>query len=236
MKFDIEIYSDGAVISDMLAMKEKGLVTGFTTNPSLMKKAGITDYIAFAREALDKVEGLPISFEVFGDDFETMEKEALLMAELGENVFVKIPITNTLGESSVPLIKKLSAQGLKLNVTALMTEKQVEDTVEALAPDTENIISVFAGRIADTGINPKPLMRKALDICRQKEGTKLLWASTREVYNIIQAEELGADIITVPPAILDKLSMYHMDLEQLSLDTVRMFNKDIKTLGFTILD
>ena len=236
MKFDIEIYSDGAVISDMLAMKEKGLVTGFTTNPSLMKKAGITDYIAFAREALDKVEGLPISFEVFGDDFETMEKEALLMAELGENVFVKIPITNTLGESSVPLIKKLSAQGLKLNVTALMTEKQVEDTVEALAPDTENIISVFAGRIADTGINPIPLMRTALDSCRQKEGTKLLWASTREVYNIIQAEELGADIITVPPAILDKLSMYHMDLEQLSLDTVRMFNKDIKTLGFTILD
>ncbi|MEY8444310.1 transaldolase [Lactococcus ileimucosae] len=236
MKFNIEIYSDGAVISDMLAMKEKGLVTGFTTNPSLMKKAGVTDYIAFAREALDKVEGLPISFEVFGDDFETMEKEALLMAELGENVFVKIPITNTLGESSVPLIKKLSAQGLKLNVTALMTEKQVEDTVAALAPGTENIISVFAGRIADTGINPKPLMRKALDICRQKEGTKLLWASTREVYNIIQAEELGADIITVPPAILDKLSMYHMDLEQLSLDTVKMFNQDVKTLGFTILD
>ncbi|MEY8458108.1 transaldolase [Lactococcus ileimucosae] len=236
MNFNIEIYSDGAVISDMLAMKEKGLVTGFTTNPSLMKKAGVTDYIAFAREALDKVEGLPISFEVFGDDFETMEKEALLMAELGENVFVKIPITNTLGESSVPLIKKLSAQGLKLNVTALMTEKQVEDTVAALAPGTENIISVFAGRIADTGINPKPLMRKALDICRQKEGTKLLWASTREVYNIIQAEELGADIITVPPAILDKLSMYHMDLEQLSLDTVKMFNQDVKTLGFTILD
>lgn len=236
MKFNIDVYSDGAIISDMLEMKEKSLVTGFTTNPSLMKKAGVTNYMDFAREVLEKVEGLPISFEVFGDDFDTMEKEALRLSELGENVFVKIPITNTLGESSVPMIKKLSAQGLKLNITALMTENQVQNTVEALMPGTENIISVFAGRIADTGINPEPLMKKSLEICREKEGVKLLWASTREVYNIIQAENIGVDIITVPPTILDKLSMYHRDLNQLSLETVKMFNHDIKLLGFTILD
>lgn len=236
MRFNIDVYSDGAVIADMLAMKEKGLVKGFTTNPSLMKKAGVKDYMAFAREVLDKVDELPISFEVFGDDFETMEKEALVLAALGENVFVKIPITNTLGESSVPLIKKLSSQGLKLNITALMTEKQVAETVEALTAGVENIISVFAGRIADTGVNPEPLMEKALEICHEKEGAKLLWASTREVYNIMQAEKLGIDIITVPPAILDKLTMYKRNPEQLSLDTVRTFNKDIQSLGFTILD
>lgn len=236
MKFDIEIYSDGAVIADMLSMKKEGVVSGFTTNPSLMKSAGITDYMSFAQEVLEKVEGMPISFEVFGDDFETMEKEALKLAALGDNVFVKIPIMNTLGESSIPLIKKLSALGLKLNITALMTEKQVQDTVDVLNPDVESIVSVFAGRIADTGIDPEPLMKKSVEICRQKEGAKLLWASTRELFNIIQAQNLGVDIITVPPALLDKLSMYHKDLDELSLETVKIFNKDIQDLGFTILD
>lgn len=236
MKFDIEIYSDGAVIPDMLSMKKEGVVSGFTTNPSLMKSAGITDYMSFAQEVLEKVEGMPISFEVFGDDFETMEKEALKLAALGDNVFVKIPIMNTLGESSIPLIKKLSAHGLKLNITALMTEKQVQDTVDVLNPDVESIVSVFAGRIADTGIDPEPLMKKSVEICRQKEGAKLLWASTRELFNIIQAQNLGVDIITVPPALLDKLSMYHKDLDELSLETVKIFNKDIQDLGFTILD
>lgn len=236
MKFDIEIYSDGAVIPDMLSMKKEGVVSGFTTNPSLLKSAGITDYMSFAQEVLEKVEGMPISFEVFGDDFETMEKEALKLAALGDNVFVKIPIMNTLGESSIPLIKKLSAHGLKLNITALMTEKQVQDTVDVLNPDVESIVSVFAGRIADTGIDPEPLMKKSVEICRQKEGAKLLWASTRELFNIIQAQNLGVDIITVPPALLDKLSMYHKDLDELSLETVKIFNKDIQDLGFTILD
>lgn len=235
MNFNIELYSDGAVIEEMVKMKEKGLVTGITTNPTLMKKAGITDYVAFAKEVLENIDDLPISFEVFGDDFETMEKEALKLAELGDNVFVKIPITNTKGESSIPLIKELSAKGIKLNVTAIMTEQQVIETVEALTEGTENIVSVFAGRIADTGIDPEPLMKKSVEICRTKSGTKLLWASTREVYNIIQADEIGTDIITVPPAILDKLEMYHMDLNELSLATVKMFNDDVKDLGFSIL-
>lgn len=236
MTFDIEIYSDGAVIADMLKMKEAGIVTGFTTNPSLMKQAGITNYLAFAEEALAKVEGLPISFEVFADDFSTMEKEALKLASLGENVFVKIPITNTKGESSAELIHRLSEKGLKLNITAILTLQQVQETVAALVPGTENIVSVFAGRVADTGVDPVPLMEQSLAICQTKPGTKLLWASSREVYNIIQAEKLGVDIITVTPAILSKLSMYQMDLTALSLETVKMFNRDIQTLGYTILD
>lgn len=236
MNFNIDIYSDGAIIEDMLKMKETGIVSGFTTNPSLMKQAGITNYMSFARDVLEKVDNMPISFEVFADDFETMKKEAMALAELGDNVYVKIPISNTLGESSIPLIKELSSKGLKLNVTAILTEKQVVETVDAFTDNTDNIVSVFAGRIADTGIDPEPLMIKSLEICKRKAGAKLLWASSREVYNIIQAEKLGVDIITVPPALLSKLSMYHMDLEKLSLETVKMFNSDIKTLGFTILD
>lgn len=236
MSFTIDIYSDGAVIEDMLKTKSAGIVTGFTTNPSLMKQAGITNYVEFAKEVLEKVEGMPISFEVFADDFSTMEKEALKLSSLGENVFVKIPIMNTKGESSVDLIQKLSSKGLKLNITAIMTLEQVKSTVNALATDTENIVSVFAGRVADTGVDPLPLMEEALEICHQKAGAKLLWASSREVYNIIQAEQLGVDIITVTPALLSKLSMYHMNLDELSLETVKMFNRDIETLGFTILD
>ncbi len=236
MNFNLDIYSDGAVIEEMLKMKAAGIVSGFTTNPSLMKQAGITNYVAFAKEVLEKVEGLPISFEVFADDFATMEKEALKLAALGDNVYVKIPIMNTKGESSTELIQRLSEKGLKLNITAIMTLEQVEATVGALANGTENIVSVFAGRVADTGIDPLPLMEKSLKICGRKEGTKLLWASSREVYNIVQAEQLGVNIITVTPAILSKLSMYHMDLNELSLETVKMFNRDIQTLGFTILD
>ncbi|GAB2027780.1 transaldolase [Lactovum odontotermitis] len=235
MEFNIDIYSDGAVIADMLEMKKRGIVKGFTTNPSLMKRAGITDYISFAKEVLEKVEGMPISFEVFADDFATMEREALKLASLGDNVYVKIPISNTLGESSTPLIEKLSKAGLKLNVTAIMTEKQVQETVSAFAVGSQNIVSVFAGRIADTGVDPEPLIKKALEICSGKTGTALLWASCRELYSIIQADRLGVDIITVPPAILDKLSMYQMDLDELSLETVKMFNRDIQSLGFTIL-
>ncbi|MFD2728949.1 transaldolase [Enterococcus camelliae] len=235
MDFNVELYSDGAVIEEMIKMKEKGIVSGITTNPTLMKKAGITDYVAFAKEVLDNIVDLPISFEVFGDDFDTMEKEAIKIASLGKNVFVKIPITNTKGESSAPLIKKLSSKGIKLNITAIMTENQVVDTVNALSSGVDSIVSVFAGRIADTGIDPEPLMEKAVKICHEKAGVKLLWASTREVFNIIQADQLGVDIITVQPSILNKLDMYHMDLNELSIETVKMFNNDVKDLGFTIL-
>lgn len=233
--FKIELYSDGAVIKDMVAMKAQGNISGFTTNPTLMKKAGIENYIEFAQEALNQVGDLPISFEVFADDFETMEKEALKLSELGDNVYVKIPITNTLGESSIPLISKLSEQNLKLNITAILTKEQVIETVDAFQEGTDNIVSVFAGRIADTGVDPEPLMADSVKICQSKAGTKLLWASTRELYNIVQADKLGVDIITVPPEILAKLKMYQMDLEKLSLETVKMFNQDVKNLGFSIL-
>lgn len=236
MILPINIYSDGAVLADMKAMKEKGLVNGFTTNPSLMKKAGITNYLEFAKEAIDLVEGQSISFEVFGDDAQTMEKEAKILTQLGDNVYVKIPCLNTKGEGSYELIHRLSHEGIKLNVTALFTPHQVQETINALADGTENIISVFAGRIADTGVDPMPIMDTAATICQSKPGSQLLWASTRELYNIIQAIDCGCDIITVPPSILNKLDNLFKDLTQVSTDTVIGFNKDIQSLGFSILE
>lgn len=231
----IDVYADGAVVSDMIQAKKQGIVTGFTTNPSLMKKAGITDYMKFAKEALEKVDGFPISFEVFGDDFETMKKEAEKIASLGKNVFVKIPITNTKGESSVPLIKELSAEGISINVTAILTIEQVKEVLPAFAQGSNNIVSVFAGRVADTGTDPIPLMEESVKLVKENGNAKLLWASSREVFNIIQAQELGVDIITVTSAILNKLHMLGMDHTELSLDTVQGFNNDIKDLGFSIL-
>lgn len=231
----IDVYADGAVVSDMIQAKKQGIVTGFTTNPSLMKKAGITDYMKFAKEALEKVDGFPISFEVFGDDFETMKKEAEKIASLGKNVFVKIPITNTKGESSVPLIKELSAEGISINVTAILTIEQVKEVLPAFAQGSNNIVSVFAGRVADTGTDPIPLMKESVRLVKENGNAKLLWASSREVFNIIQAQELSVDIITVTSAILNKLHMLGMDHTELSLDTVQGFNNDIKDLGFSIL-
>ncbi|MCL1995824.1 MAG: transaldolase [Defluviitaleaceae bacterium] len=231
---DVKIYADGAKISDMVSAYESGLVQGFTTNPSLMKQAGITDYMAFAKEALAKLPGLPISFEVFADDFEAMEQEAEKIAALGKDVYIKIPIINTKGESTAHLIKKLSAKGYNLNITAILTIPQVQETVDAFAPNTKNVVSVFAGRIADTGVDPIPTMKQAKEICVTKPGTELLWASCREVLNIIQANEVGAEIITCPPGVISKLGGLGQDLFQVSLDTVKTFSKDIKALGFTI--
>lgn len=234
-KFKVKIFADGAVLEDMLEAYKEGIVKGFTTNPSLMKKAGVKDYKEFAKEVLKKITDLPVSFEVFSDDFDIMEKEAEKISSLGKNVYVKIPITNSKGESSIPLIKKLSEKNLHLNVTAVFTLKQVEDTVNAFAPGTENIVSVFAGRIADTGVDPIPTMTKAAELCHKKHGTELLWASSREVLNVFQAEECGCDIITITNAILNKFPKIGMDLNEMSLDTVKMFNNDIKSLGFSIL-
>ncbi|MBP1040689.1 transaldolase [Vagococcus sp. BWB3-3] len=231
----IKIYSDGAELDKMIADYQGGRAKGFTTNPTLMKKAGVKDYVAFAKEALNAIPDLPISFEVFADDFETMEKEALKIASFGDNVYVKIPIVNTKGDSAIPLIKRLSSQGLSLNITAIMTIEQVTETVSAFSEGTTNVVSVFAGRIADTGIDPLPVMTEAVAICHSKAGTELLWASTRELLNIFQANQVGADIITSPPEILAKMSMVGMDLNQLSIETVKMFNRDIEALGFTIL-
>ena len=219
-------------------MKEeyrKGFVKGFTTNPTLMKKAGVKDYISFAKEALKEIPDLPLSLEVFADDFDTMEKEARVISALSENVFVKIPITNSKGESSIPLIKKLSEDGIRLNVTAMLTIPQVKDAVAAFKDGTENIVSVFAGRILDTGVDAVPVMKEVAQICKTKPGTLSLWASCREVYNIIQADQCGTDIITVTNDILKKLPNLGKDLTKLSLETVQMFVNDGKSLGFSIL-
>jgi transaldolase len=238
MKFEdlkIKIFADGADINGMKEEYSKGYVTGFTTNPTLMKKAGVKDYVPFAKEVVTALSDLPLSLEVFADDFDTMEKEAMVISALGDNVYVKIPITNSKGESSIPLIKKLSAAGLKLNVTAIMTIKQVKETVEAFADGTQNVVSVFAGRVMDTGVDAMPLMKEVAAICKTKPGTESLWASCREVYNIIQADECGVDIITVTNAILGKLPMLGKDLTELSLETVQMFVNDGKSLGFSII-
>lgn len=232
---NIQIYADGADISTMKKQYDNKEVQGFTTNPSLMKQAGVKDYVEFAKEAVQAISDLPLSLEVFADDFDTMEKEAIKIASFGPNVFVKIPIMNTLGESSIPLITKLSSMGINLNVTAILTIDQVKETVDAFAANTQNIVSVFAGRIADTGVDPLPIMIESEKICHQKPGVMLLWASSRELYNVIQADQINADIITCTPAIIKKLDMVGMDLLELSQDTVKMFNNDIKDLGYSIL-
>lgn len=231
----VKIYADGAKIEDMLEAYNSGTAQGFTTNPSLMKKAGITDYKAFAKEVLAKITDASVSFEVFTDELATMEKEAEILAGLGKNVFVKIPVTNTKGASTVPLIKKLSAKGYQLNVTAIFTLEQVAAVVDALDEDTASIVSVFAGRIADTGVDPCELMSKAAEICHKKPKAELLWASCRELYNIFEADKCGCDIITVPNAILAKSSNVGKDLAEYSLETVRGFFKDASGLGFSIL-
>ena len=230
----IAIYADGADIEAMKAEYKKGIVKGFTTNPTLMKKAGVKDYVTFARECVKEIPDLPLSLEVFADDFPGMEEEARIICGLGQNVYVKIPVTNSKGESSIPLIRKLSADGLKLNVTAILTMEQIEQTVDAFADGTDNIVSIFAGRIMDTGVDAVPMMKKAGQIAAAKPGTQTLWASCREVYNIIQAQEAGTDIITVTNPILAKLPNLGKDLTQLSLETVQMFVNDGRSLGYSI--
>lgn len=218
----------------MAAARDNRVVKGFTTNPSLMRKSGITDYETFAREALAAVSGMPISFEVFADEFNEMERQARQIATWGKAVYVKIPITNTRGESSVPLIRRLSAAGVKLNVTAILTLEQVREVVDALDDSTPAIVSVFAGRIADTGRDPVPLMREAATLLGAKPHAQLLWASPRELLNIFQADECGCHIITVTKEILKKLSMVGTSLEELSLDTVRMFYNDAAAAGYRL--
>lgn len=233
--FKIKLFADGADAADMKRIYAEGIVSGFTTNPSLMKKAGVTDYVPFARGICEEIRDLPLSFEVFSDDLEQMEAEARTIASWGENVYVKIPVTNTKGIYTVPLIERLSADGIKVNVTAILTLKQVEKVVEALTAGTGAYVSVFAGRIADTGIDPMPVMRQAAALCRSKPGIESLWASTREVLNILQAQDCGVDIITVTSDILKKISMIGKDNEVLSLETVQMFYQDAVSLGYRIV-
>ncbi|HEP1764126.1 TPA: transaldolase [Streptococcus pyogenes] len=235
-KLNVKVFSDGAVLETMLKDLQTGLVTGFTTNPSLMKKAGISSYIGFAKEVLAKITDYPVSFEVFADDLASMEKEAEKIASLGDNVYVKIPVTTSTGESTCPLIQKLSAKGIKLNVTAIFTIEQTQAVVDHLTAGVPAIVSVFAGRITDTGVDPMPIMEEALRICRQKEGVELLWASPRETYNIYQADQLGVDIITCTTDLIAKLPLQGKDLKDYSLETVQMFLKDSTSLGFKILE
>ncbi|MGA2733322.1 MAG: transaldolase [Syntrophobacteraceae bacterium] len=230
----IKLFADGADVNEMKDAYRKGIVKGFTTNPTLMKKAGVTDYMCFAKAVLAEIRDLPISFEVFSDDFESMEREAREIASWGENVYVKIPITNTKGASSIPLVRKLSADGLQLNVTAILTVDQVRSVKNALSPAAPAIVSVFAGRVADTGRDPMPIMEECAALLAGNPSVELLWASSRELLNVFQAEKVGCHIITITNDILKKLSLVDKDLSELSLDTVKMFYNDAKQAGFTI--
>jgi transaldolase len=231
----IHIYADGADKAGILDLYAKPYIKGLTTNPTLMNKAGIKDYEAFSKDILQTVTAKPISLEVFTDDLVDMKRQALKISSWGSNVYTKIPITNSVGVSCVPLIKELAASGVKLNVTALLTLAQVRDVAAALNPAVPSVVSVFAGRIADTGVDPVPLMRAAGALLVDQPKAELLWASVREVLNIIQADECGCKIVTVPHDILGKAAkMLGTDLTALSLDTVKMFAKDAAAAGFKL--
>ena len=231
---NIKIFADGANIKDMLRAYNEGLVAGFTTNPTLMKKAGILEYEEFARTVLSAITDMPISFEVFSDDILEMNKQARFLSSLGENVYVKIPITNTKRECTGSLIKCLVDDGVKVNVTAIMTLGQLQNIKKYLNKNTPTVLSVFAGRIADTGVDPVPTMAKAVGMFEENEQWEVLWASPREVLNAYQAEEVGCDIITMTPALIKKLALREKNLTDFSLETVKMFYTDAVEVGYNI--
>ncbi|MDP9389004.1 MAG: transaldolase [Actinomycetota bacterium] len=231
---EVKIFADGAAHAGIVELAKNPLIKGFTTNPTLMHKAGIRDYEAFARELLDVVPDLPISFEVFSDEFDEMERQALKMAAWGDNVYVKIPITNTRAEDSGPLLAHLAAEGVKTNVTALMTLGQVRRASERLAGGPPSCVSVFAGRVADTGRDPVPIMAAAVELLRPYSNVELIWASPRELLNILQADAVGCHIITVAHDVLQKISLVGRDLADYSLATVRMFYEDGQAAGFSL--
>jgi transaldolase len=230
----INIFADGADIETIKLLNHHPLVKGFTTNPTLMKKAGVVDYGAFANEVIALLNNKPISFEVFADNFDEMEHQALKIASWGENVYVKIPITNTKGESSAPLIKKLSAKGIRLNVTAIFTFGQVKLVLNSLTHGVPAYVSVFAGRVADTGCDPLPLMKDVVGLLRYYNNVELIWASTRELFNIVQADQIGCHIITVTHDLLKKLALVGKNHEEFSLETVKTFYKDANVAGYEI--
>jgi transaldolase len=230
----VKLFADGAEKQSMLELYANPLIQGFTTNPKLMRKAGIRDYAAFAREMVAGIPDRPISFEVFADEFDGMERQARLIASWGTNVYVKIPVTNTRQESAAPLAQKLSHEGVQLNVTALLTLQQVCEVAGALAGGVSAYVSVFAGRVADTGVDPLPIMRQSVRILEQYGNMELIWASPREVLNVYQADEIGCHIITATPDILKKLSLAGKDLTAYSLETVQMFADDAAKSGFTL--
>lgn len=230
----IKVFADGAELAGMLALAANPLIKGFTTNPTLMRQAGVGDYEAFAHQVLARITDRPVSFEVFSDDFEEMEHQAVRIAGWGANVNVKIPVTNTSGQSSAKLVRRLAEDGVQLNVTALMSLPQVRTIAEALEGGPPAIVSVFAGRIADTGRDPVPLMAAALELVRPYPNIELLWASPRELLNVVQADALGCHIITVTHDLLKKLPSLDKDLEEFSLDTVKMFHRDAAAAGYRL--
>jgi len=233
-QLNVKIFADGADKEGMLDMYGKPFIKGLTTNPTLMNKAGISDYKSFALDVLSEIKDKPISFEVFSDDFVDMERQAYEIASWGENVYVKLPITNTKRETCYALVEKLAAQKVKINVTALMTLTQVQDVVAALDPSVPSYVSVFAGRIADTGRDPIPLMTAAVKFLKALPVAELIWASPRELLNIFQADAIGCHVITVTSDILEKLSLVGYDLDEYSLDTVMMFYSDARVAGFRL--
>ncbi len=232
--FRVKIFADGADRAGMLEMYRNPLISGFTTNPTLMRKAGISDYMAFARDILQAIPDRPISFEVFSDDFDDMERQARLIASWGPNVYVKVPITNTKGQSAVGLLHKLSAAGIRVNVTAMMTEGQVDDILPAIKNGPGAYVSIFAGRLADTGVDPLPIMKRIVGVLAPYQQLELIWASPREVLNLVQADEIGCQIITMTNDLIKKISLFGKDPATYSLETVRMFYDDAAKAGFKL--
>ena len=233
-QLSVKLFADGADKAGMLEMYRKPFVKGLTTNPTLMRKVGITDYRAFAKDILKEIPDRPISFEVFSDEFPEMERQAMEIASWGDNVYVKIPVTNTRREPSYDVIRNLAGKRVKLNITAMMTLTQVRDVVAALNPAVPSYVSVFAGRIADTGRDPVPLMAAAVEMLKVNPKAELIWASPRELLNIFQADSVGCQVITVTNDVLKKLSLVGMDLDEYSLDTVKMFRNDAVAAGFNL--
>ena len=233
-KLRIKIFADGADLKGIEELNKNPLIKGFTTNPTLMRKANIQDYRSFAADVIKIIKSRPVSFEVFSDEFDIMEKQALQIASWGENVYVKIPITNTRGDDAGPLVEKLTKAGVKVNVTALTTTKQVAHIADYLSADTPSCVSVFAGRIADTGLDPIPLMAEAVKLLHQKPLAELIWASPRELLNVFHAESIGCHIITVTNDILAKIPIIGKDLNEYSRETVKMFYRDAVQAGFNI--
>lgn len=230
----VRVFADGADLPGIAALAAKPWVQGFTTNPTLMRAAGVTDYPRFAADVLEVVSGRPISFEVFADEWAEMERQALEIASWGANVNVKIPVTNTAGESAAPLVRRLAEQGVKVNVTAIMTCKQVHEVAGCMAYGPGGYVSVFAGRIADSGRDPVPVMAEAVDILADHPHLELIWASPRELLNVVQAADVGCHVITATPGILDKLELVGRDLDDFSLATVQMFHNDARAAGYTL--
>lgn len=230
----VKVFADGADLDGIRALTQNPVVKGYTTNPTLMKQAGISDYLGFSKQVLEVIDGAPISLEVFSDEFDEMRSQALKLASLGANVYVKIPVTNTRSESSAALVKELAAEGVKLNVTAIFTTRQVETVTAALSGGPAAYVSVFAGRIADAGVDPIPTMVDTLKIIAGQPQIELIWASPRELLNVVQAHEIGCHIITVTHDLLKKLPSLGKDLEQFSLETVKMFANDAAQAGYVL--